>query len=110
MRADATGALVRTAAAHRFQVRGLDRDLHVRAQAVRRVKEGVQVRRGIFKAHEQIHQDGLVALAAESLAHAGAGHQGDRPLRGDAAGQNNDFHGKSEPFLLQFVMGISMLL
>ena len=86
MRADAAGTLVRTAAADRIQIRGLHLDLHIRAQAIRRVKQRVQICGRIFQSHKHIHQNGLMALAAQRLAHAGAGHQRDGSLGGDAAG------------------------
>ena len=46
----------------------------------------------VLKAHEHIHQNGLVAPLAQGAAHAGAAGQRYLPLGAEAAGQHYDFH------------------
>ncbi len=99
MGADAAGALIRAAAADCIQIRRLHGDLHIRAQAIRRVKQRVQIRRRIFQSHKHIHQNRLMPFAAQRLAHAGAGYQRNRSLRGDATGKTTIFMWKIRTFL-----------
>ena len=97
--ADVAGALILPAALHRLQVRRLHLDLRVGAQAVGRVKQGLQVRRDLLQPQEQIHQDGPMAVFPQGAAHAGARHQGDRPLCGDSPRQYNDLHARFQSLL-----------
>ena len=60
--ADVAGALVPPAPLHRLQVRRRHLDLRVGAQAVRRVKQRLQVRRDLLQPQKQVHQDGPVAV------------------------------------------------
>ena len=99
MGADVAGALVSPAALHRLQVRRLHLDLRVGAQTVRCVEQGLQVLRHVLQPQEQIHQDGPVAVFPQGPAHAGARHQGHRPLRGDAPRQYYDLHSRFQSLL-----------
>ena len=86
------GTLVLAAFLHRLQIRSLDGDGRLGAQTVRRIEEGVQIRRDLFQPQEHIHQNRPVSVRPQRPAHTTACYQGDRPLRGQASRQNNDLH------------------
>ena len=89
--ANGGGALVFPAPAHLVQVGGLG------AHLFKLLGNGglIGVHGGVAPLHaeKQIHQGRLVPLGPQSLAHHGAGGQGDVPLRAQAAGQYDNFHG-----------------
>ena len=92
-------ALVFAASAHGLEVGRLTLHAVIRAQAVRRVEDVLQTPLVVLQTEEHVHQNGLVPALAQRAAHARAGGERHKALRGKSARQNNNFHNSCDSSL-----------